>query len=450
MKRRDAMTYRSPMIMAAVICVAGTSSAWAGEGWGMSKKSVTLNRSMPAQVKLAGTRIQVRVSALKKSNAGVAERMQTELESELLGNDASLTLDGKSPTTAVDVIVLRSEYSDSAETRQEARGNQKKGSNNPLKVDVEQTAVSYKTVRQTFTVSLKARDVRANKMLVADNITKNYKESIEEGNAVPDPGTVEDTNMTDVVQEITRILTPTKETITVMLPRGRLDDAVPYGLAGMWNKYLDVMLRLPVLTNPVEESYHQYALGVAYEALAYSADDLDAALKYLEKAATYYNNAAEANPKETNFILSSKPSSLFARAQSTAGKLIPVLSQHKEKKQPVLLQAPLGRVEAAQAQYQKLKDLRGGSRGSTDKPTSKASADAVTNESIVDMLRAGIPEDVIIATIDGAPQRNLDVTPKGLIQLSEAKASPDLLRHVREVASKSTASKGGGSGKKGH
>lgn len=423
------------------------STLQASEGFGLSKKSVTLNRSLPAQVRLAGTRIQVRVSAQKKANAGIAERMRTELEAELLGSDPSLTLESGSPTTVVDVTVLRSDYSDTTENRKETRGQQTDTSgHNPFKVGVGQASVNYKVVRQTFTVTLKAHDVRANKTLLADTITKNFKESFEDGTASPDATSLEDANMTEAAAEIARRLTPTKESITIMLPKGRLENATPYAEAGMWNKYLDEMLKLPKLTNPIEESYHQYALGVAYEALAYSVEDFDSTLKYLEKAATFYNDAAEANPKEVNFILGSKSSSLFDRAQTTAGHLIPVLAQHKgDKKQPALLQAPLGRVQAALVQYQKLKEVLGGVRtGGGSEPGRPASPDTITNDAIIDMLRAGLPEEVIITTIDSSQHRSLDVSPKGLIQLSEAKASASLLHHVQELAAKSN----GGSSKK--
>ncbi|MGH9423470.1 MAG: hypothetical protein ACRD3J_26080, partial [Thermoanaerobaculia bacterium] len=52
---------------------------------------------------------------------------------------------------------------------------------------------------------------------------------------------------------------------------------------------------------------------------------------------------------------------------------------------------------------------------------------------------AGLPEEVITTTIDSSAHRALDASPKGLIQLSDAKASPALLRHVQEIAAKGSA-----------
>ncbi len=117
------------------------------------------------------------------------------------------------------------------------------------------------------------------------------------------------------------------------------------------------------------------------------------------------------------------------------------MPQHKDEKKAVILHAPLGRVQAALVQYQKLKEASGGKKGPTDKSPS-AETGALTNDSIIDMLRAGLSEEIITTTIDSAPRRNLDVTPKGLIQLSEAKASTTLLQHIQAVASKGASSKG--------
>ncbi|MGA8810260.1 MAG: hypothetical protein WB973_20505 [Thermoanaerobaculia bacterium] len=436
-----------PLVWSGVLAMLSLVSipVQAGEGFGMMKKSVNLIRSLPPQARLVGPRIRIHVSAQKNAENAIAKRMQEELESEVIGNDTTLTLDSKNPTSSIDVTVLRSDYHVTTENRQETRGQERKDSEKKTfipKFGLGQASVAYKVVKQSFSVTVKAHDVRANKTLLADTITKNYKQSFEDGNGAPDENSLEDATSTEVVADIVRRLLPTKESIAILLPRGRLDDAVPYAEAGMWNKYLDALLKLSPAPNPLEEAYHQYAMGVAYEALGYSADDLDTSLKYLEKSAMLYNLAAEANPKEVNFILSSRPSSLLNRTQTTASRLIPFMPKSKSDQKPLILQAPLGRVQAALVQYQKLKEATG-SRGKA--PSDKtAEASTVTNDSIVDMLRAGLSEEIITTTIDSAPHRSLDVTPRGLIQLSEAKASTTLLQHIQALASKGGSSKGKG------
>jgi hypothetical protein len=58
-----------------------------------------------------------------------------------------------------------------------------------------------------------------------------------------------------------------------------------------------------------------------------------------------------------------------------------------------------------------------------------------TNASIIEMLRAGLPEDVILTSINSAKDNSFDVSPKGLIQLAEAKASKKLIQRVQAIAS---------------
>ena len=51
------------------------------------------------------------------------------------------------------------------------------------------------------------------------------------------------------------------------------------------------------------------------------------------------------------------------------------------------------------------------------------------------MLHAGLGEDVIITSIRSAPATAFDVSPKGLIQLSQAKASSNLIQTIQAAAS---------------
>ena len=51
-----------------------------------------------------------------------------------------------------------------------------------------------------------------------------------------------------------------------------------------------------------EDAYRLYNIGVAYEALAYQADDEATAMKYLEEAAINYGKAIDAKPAEKYFL----------------------------------------------------------------------------------------------------------------------------------------------------
>jgi len=212
----------------------------------------------------------------------------------------------------------------------------------------------------------------------------------------------------------------------VLLPRGSFETVAAFAEAGLWSKYQDALDKISPLANPLDEAYRQYALGVAYEAQGYGAEDLDMTLKYLEQASTHYNNAVDANPKEGYFT---KPYQSILFGSKSA-------------------EAPIARVQAAQAQYQVLKQNNEQAAAAGGKTASAPSGgkstissggasvpdDALTNDGVVDMLRAGLPEEVILTSIDSATHTAFDVSPHGLIQLADAKASKRVMQRIQAVA----------------
>jgi len=449
--------------IALLLLSAGAASG--GEGFGIMRKRANLARIHPPQVNISGSSISVKASGQGNKYSMAADRLQSLLESELLGSDPSLRLESKGAAVAIDVSILQSDYSEKWEEKTGMRnvqtGNDEKG--RPV-FQARQMTIRFKVVKHLFSVSFKVRDTKRGANLAADTIRKNFQADYEDGNGAPDAMSIEESDIAAVVEDLTRRLTPTREIIGVLVPRGSLDQTVPFAEAGMWSKYLEMLEKAPKIANPVHDSYRQYAMGIAYEALGYGADDLDTALKYLEQASVLYNAAAEANPKETYFILNSKSQpSLFGRARTAAAVVLPgmVNKPIENKEVSSTLLAPLARVQSALVQYQKMKELResgggglqarlGGSSGGGSAGVSGAkdlgggaaavSADTLTNEGVVDMLRAGLPESVILTSINSAKKTAFDVTPKGLIQLAEAKASTALLERVQAVAAKKSTS----------
>ena len=58
----------------------------------------------------------------------------------------------------------------------------------------------------------------------------------------------------------------------------------------------------PRSPKPDEDAYRLYNIGVAYEALAYQAEDPKSAMKYLDEAAIDYGKAIDAKPEEKYFL----------------------------------------------------------------------------------------------------------------------------------------------------
>ena len=409
------------LLAAAMLVMAPPASA--GEGFGMMKKTAKLTRVHPPQVFITGTRIAIRASSPGGKYAMAAQRLQSQLESELLGANTRLKLDASSPDATIDVTILQNDYGDEWVQREGTR-QVKTGAKDSKGKDIyreERFTYRVKIVKHTFGTSFKVHDTRADRSLAADTTNRPFNKEFVEGNGAPDASSLESDAVRAVVNELTHRLAPTREVIGVLLPKGSMEKIIGLADAGLWSKYLDSLQKMPPLAKPADEAYRQYALGVAYEALGYGADDTDTTLKYLEQASVHYNNAVDTHPKESYFT---KPYDAIFTSKSA--------------------EAPLSRVQSALVQYQRMKEFTDaiaarsggavtGAKG--DLGTGAAvDEDTVTNASVAEMLRAGLSEDVIFTAIDGAKKTSFDVTPKGLIQLAEAKASKKLIQHIQAVA----------------
>lgn len=407
------------LLTAAVLVLA--PPALAKEGFGMMKKTAKLTRIHPPQVFIMGTRIAIRASSPGKKYEMAAQRLQSQLESELLGANTRLKLDASSPDATVDVTILQNDYHEEWVQR-EGRRQVKTGAKDSKGKDIyreERFTYRVKIVKHTFGTSFKVHDTRDDRSLVADTTNRPFAQEFNEGNGAPDAASLENDAVRAVVADLTHRLAPTRELIGVLLPKGSMESFIGLADAGLWTKYLDALQKMTPLAKPVDESYRQYALGVAHEALGYGAEDADTTLKYLEQASVHYNNAVDTHPKESYFT-----------------KAYDAIFTSKAA------EAPLTRVQSALVQYQRMKEFAeatatrsaGRTTGAKGDLSAAGDEDTVTNASVVDMLRAGLSEDVIFTSINSAKKASFDVTPKGLIQLAEAKASKKLIQHIQSVA----------------
>jgi hypothetical protein len=406
------------------VTLLATAPLYAGEGFGMMKKSANLTRIHPPQVFIAGTRVSIKVTAASADYGVAAQRLESQLESELLGKNQRLKLDASRPDATIDVKILQDEFGEKWEDRQMVhyvdRG--RKDSKGRKVLDEEQVTVRFKVVTYAFNAAFKVHDTQKDVSLAADSINWNYTKDFQDGNGSPDASSLESNAVSAAVNNLTNRLAPTREIVGVLLPKGTFEAAGAYADAGLWSKYQEALEKVPPLKNPQDEGYRQYALGVAYEAQGYSADDNDTTLKYLEQASIHYNNAVDANPKEGYFT---KPYSSV------------LFSSHNAE-------APITRVSAALVQYQKLKEFsdslasKSGSAKGAKGDLGAPADDAMTNQAVVDMVRAGLAEDVILTSIETAKNAAFDITPRGLIQLADGKVSKRIIQHMQAAPGKTS------------
>jgi hypothetical protein len=417
MSSRMSTTGKWTLLLLVTVLISASVEA---QGFGrLSKKTAKLTRVHPPEVFLPGNGITVNASTADSRDSQVAEQLRARLESALLGNEPRLKLEPGRPDVVIDVTITQNDYSDRWENRQMTE-RYKTGRKDSKGRDVyaeRKVSVKYKIVNHSFTAAFRVTETGVNRTLLADTLSNRYQKDFQEGRDAPTPENLVSASVAGVVTGIADRITRTRETFGVLLPRGTLETAVPFAEAGLWDKYRDALESMPPGSRAHDESYRQYAIGVAYEALGYGAEDVDTTLKYLEQAFVYYNGAVDTNPKEAYFT---RPYEAIFSSRSA--------------------QPPIQRVQSALVQYQKLKEFEDAGGGAGLRSTgakgdaSAGAAAAVDNAAIVAMLRAGLADDIIITSIETAPRRALDVSPTGLIELSKAGASKTLIERIQKFA----------------
>ncbi len=403
-------------------------SAGAREGFGIARKTATLVRINPPKVFLMGTRISVKATSQSSLDQALAERIRSQLESELISADGRLTVDAMNPEVLTEVSVLQDDYNEDWQKRKEIQRRQvgKDAKGKPVWQDYE-VEVSYKAVSYAFRSAYKVTDLVKGKSLDADSIRFDSKKDYREGSGAPQKFELENSGAAAVVSQIVPRLTPSREKIGVLLPKGSLEDFLRLAENGLWNKYLEALEGLPEKPKPADEAYRQYALGTAYEALGYGAEDPATTLKYLEQAATYYNRALESNPEEKFF---SKSYDSFWTSKSAPAPLERVKEALTDYRRIVEFRESYAKLQVAKSAL----PIAGGK--SLEGSSPERPSNVVDNVAVIQMVRSGLPENVILTAINDASQCRFDVSPKRLVELSEAKVSVQLIQRMQEMTGK--------------
>jgi tetratricopeptide (TPR) repeat protein len=298
-----------------------------GQGFGKFKKTITLERKLPAVVQLPGDTFNVKVTASEAKNAAIAGELRAVVETELGRYNARLLLSPKNPATVISLRILNVDVPQPVPIT---------SSTTPLSYGKKNTASepprpdAYK-VTGRFEVAYQAR-TPSGKFIDANNIDARFAQEynsqgtkIDEGvdavkkgfsrikhlgkssdDEAEEPQSVEDVEqilMSKVTALIAARLVSTNETVEIPLARGSaLDDANKYAEAQQWSKWAETLETMQPWPDEKEDAYRFYNLGVAYEALGYAAQTPDDAKRDLEDAAADYGKATEMNPAEKRFL----------------------------------------------------------------------------------------------------------------------------------------------------
>ena len=205
-----------------------------------------------------------------------------------------------------------------------------------------------------------------------------------------------------VARKIASYVVTTETTVTVPLAvGGALNGPNKLADSALWPRYKEALEEQTPASDAKADSYRTYNIGVADEALGYTAQDSKSAITFLEQASNEYSKAIEAKPEEKNFI----------QAQS--------------------------RIKAALGYYSDIGKLQPMSAGKAPLTTSlvatpAAAEGALSNKDVVDMVQAHLDEANIVDTVLHASDINFDLTPQGQIALTKAGVNGSILGAMKQ------------------
>jgi hypothetical protein len=401
----------------------------------VNRKKIVVVRKLPPTGHIEGTTFKVVATAPSNVSPDLAADLKSTLESLIVRNDARLrTEDGRADT----IISCRITSFSGPQHQSTSQAVLTPGARNgPLQ---NQAMVRVSGV---LTVSFQAKDERGGRSLGADNVTAKFDQEYtaagaqqgiahsithtmthltkggEEGDTPPTAVELRDRLIQDAALQIAAHLVNTTESVDIYLAKGgALDQADKLMESKLWTRALEQLETMKHFPTPEEDAYRLYDLGVANEALAYQAEDLRQARKYLQEASIDYGKAIDGKPTEKYFM------------------------------------QPQTRIDTALAHYKVLGEQKAPSESaasvpaSTSKPVAStrtsasapaASADAVTNDQVISMVAAGMDEGNIIDTIQHARSVNFDLTVNGQVELSKNKVSGRVITAMKSRARSSPA-----------
>jgi len=289
------------------------------QSFGAAKEKVVLQRKLPALAHLSGDTIKVQVTA-HKEDAQLAPDLEAQLETELLKNNPHLTTTEKKPSSVVLCEITDYSHPRPIVTTQPALGFGKKAAKTQTNT----------RITGSLSVSFQAK-AGGGQTLISDNVTAKYDVTFDSsGNDIshgimnsmaggwkkitgsasneqlspPTDAELRSRLLNDVVRQIASHVVNTSETFEVFLAKqkGPLEEGDKQATAGLWQRALETYETAPQLHKPEDDAYRLYNIGVAYEALAYKAEDPKSAMKFLDEAAINYGKAIDAKPAEKYFL----------------------------------------------------------------------------------------------------------------------------------------------------
>ncbi|HEY2471094.1 MAG TPA: hypothetical protein VGI45_25085 [Terracidiphilus sp.] len=442
------MKFKLLAAVASLTLLSLSSTSLQSQSFGAAKEKVLLQRRLPALAHLTGTTIKVKATAHKEFT-DLAPDLEALLETELLKNDPHLSSSGTNPSTIITCEITDYTHPRPIVTTQQGMSFGKK----PAK------PTTNTRITGTLSVSFQAHSA-SGQNLSSDTITAKYDETFDSGGndishgithsvsggwkkitgggggsaggndqiSPPTDAELRSRLITDVVRQIASHLVTTNETIEVYLAKdkGAIEQGDKEANAGLWERALETYETAPPNPKGEDDAYRLYNIGVAYEALAYKAEDQKSAMKFLDEAAINYGKAIDSKPSEKYFLEPQKRIETalahYKRLEDEENERARAAAEEKARREAeAKAQTPAKPVDAAPAA-----------------PPAKPTPKALTNDQVIAMVKAGLDDDMVAQTIRTSKLARFDLSASGLQALSTSGVSDQVLKAMRARAAHRT------------
>ena len=413
--------YEPCFLSRVILCLSAgalAASPARAQSFGAAKDKVTLHRKLPALIHLPGSSIKVVVPG-QGMVGDVSYDLQALLETEILKDDPDLRVEPNNPDTILTCNITGFYHPAPTITTEPGLALTKNGPNTQ----------QLERITGSLSVAFQAKSATG-RTLISDNVTSKYDEQFDssgvstshgvmgslsgtwgklkgqktEENTPPTDAELRSRLLLDVVQQIAEHIVNTNEAIDVFLAKekGPIEEGDKQADGELWERALETFETAQPSGKPEEDAYRLYNIGVAYEALAYQADDPKMAMKYLDQAAINYGKAIDAKPSEKYFV----------NPQERIETAIAHYKVFEEEKKP-----PPAPVESASTE-----------------PVGPTATRGLSNNLVISMVKAGMDDNTVIQAIHAAKAVTFDLTPGGEQQLTSNGVSARVLAAMKTQA----------------
>lgn len=438
--------------IAGMLILSSLSLATYSQGFGMIKKDAHFSRLRPPRILLSRLDVAVRVTTLGVSRATSASTFQSSLESGLKTGDPRTNLNSADPNIRIDCQVggdsktetwsKKSEYQRQKVRVEEVWNEQKKKMEKKDIYEDVKVEVPYLRVNWNASIAFRIESAKSANIIASDQNTYTHSGEYKEGKLVPQSPPGVEGWIDQQARKIAAYIVPTRERVRILLPKGKLDSVSDKIEERKLAEALKELESIPPLKKQEDDSYKFYLLGACYEAMAYVNDRTESLDRYLEQAAENYAKAIAVKPGEKYFTeaqerlrVSTAMYKTLAERQYLAKKTPKDAGQTEALNSSRSTEPPPPSVNPAPAattpfHRQPMPARRIEPKPSENEPASQTT-DALTNETIMKLVKAGLSEENIIATISEASAVSFDLSPNGQVQLIQGGVSNRIISAMR-------------------